>query len=189
MPTTGTSRSDDKRILVQARQLGLIAWLVTSSLLSSVGTSAATSVGGIPPQISIAASNGLSSENYATAGSVVFIDVMLLAQGATPFGSDVYVVILSPDGRATSLRVDQPPPFFNRVPVLVTGLPVPLLVNVVLDKDTGGRLVVSNFAAGGPQGWYVICGLIVAAGRDPGDPKQWASSSFFPILVTPATDE
>jgi hypothetical protein len=188
MPTTGTSSSYDKRTLVQAGKLGLIAWLVTISLLS-VGTSAATSVGGIPPRINIAASNGLSSENYTTAGSVVFIDVMLLAQNATPFGSDVYVVILSPDGQATSLLVDQPPPFFNRVPSLVTGRPIPLLANVVLDTDTGGRLAISNFAAGGPQGWYVICGLVVAAGRDPGDPKQWASSSFFPILVTRGTSQ
>jgi hypothetical protein len=97
----------------------------------------------------------------------------------------VYVGILSPDGQSTSFLVDQAPPLFNVVPALVTGPPAPLLANVVLDKDTGGRLVVPNFAAGGPQGWYVIYGLIVGTGRDPGDPKQWASSSFFPLLVTP----
>ncbi|HMH50713.1 MAG TPA: hypothetical protein VK548_10800 [Candidatus Acidoferrum sp.] len=171
---------------VQALKVGLIAWFVTSSLLLSVGTSAGTSVGGISPQISIAASDArLLIANYTTAGSVLFLDVMVLAQDATPFSSDVYVGILSPDGHSTSLLVDQAPPFFNVVPALVTGPPVPLLANVVLDKDTGGRLVIPNFAAGGPQGWYVIYGLIVGAGRDPGDPKQWASSSFFPILVTP----
>jgi hypothetical protein len=111
--------------------------------------------------------------------------VTVLANGATPFRSDVYVGILSPDGQSTSFLVDQAPPYFNVVPALVAGPPVPLLANVVLDKDTGGRLVISNFAAGGPQGWYVIYGLIVGAGRDPGDPRQWASSSFFPLLVTP----
>jgi hypothetical protein len=170
---------------VQPMKVGLIAWFVTSSLLLSGGTSAGTSIGGISPQISVAAGTGLGLANYTTAGSVVAIDVMLLAQDATPFRSDVYVGILSPDGQSTSLLVDQAPPFFNVVPALVTGPPVPLLANVVLDKDTGGRLVIANFAAGGPQGWYVIYGLIVGAGRDPGDPKQWASSSFFPLLVTP----
>jgi hypothetical protein len=172
---------------MKARKFGVIAWLLVMLLLLFGGTGAALSVGGIPPRITIAAGNGLGNENYTTAGSVVLLDVMLFAQDATAFSSDVYVLILAPNGQATSLLVDQPPPFFNRVPSLVIGPPRPMLSNVVLDKDTGGRLVVANFAAGGPPGWYVICGLVVRAGQDPGDPKQWASSSFFPILVTSGT--
>ena len=169
---------------MRAQKAGFVAWLVACCQLLFVGTSAATSIGGTPPQISIAAGTGLDLVHYTTAGRLIAIDVTIEAQGATLFASDVYVVILSPDGQATSLLVNQAPPFLNVVPALVTGPPVPLLANIILDKDAGGRLLIPNFAAGGQQGWYVIFGLIVAAGRDPGDPKQWASASFFPLLVT-----
>ena len=171
-------------IAVQAKRAGFVAWFVVCCLLLFVGTSAATSIGGTPLQISVAAGTGLELVHYTTAGRPIAIDVIIEAQGATPFSSDVYVVILSPDGRATSLLVNGALPFINVVPALVTGPPVPLFGNVILDKGAGGRLLIPNFGAGGPPGWYVICGLIVAAGRDPGDPKQWASSSFFPLLVT-----
>ena len=171
---------------VRAMRIGMIGWMVTISLLTSAGTSAGLSIGGIPPQISIAVSNGFLNVNYTTTGFPISLDVLVVAKDATRFGADVYVGVLAPDGQAASLLGEPQTVGFTPTvaPVLLTGPPVPLLRNVILASDTGGRFELANFAAGGPQGWYIVYAVIVATGQDPGNPRHWIASSFSPLLVT-----
>jgi hypothetical protein len=167
-------------VSVSVRRLASLASLVASCLLFPVGTSHATSVGAVP-QITVLASNtGLIIVHYTPAGALVTMDAVLEVDAAVPSAADVYVGILSPDGQSASWAGNP------QAPILVKGPPVPLLANVVLTAGaSSSRLVIPNFAAGGPPGWYVLYGLVVVAGRNPNDPKQWFSSSFFPLLVTP----
>lgn len=167
----------------------LIVGLVTGVLLSCVRTSSGTTIGGITPVIDIIVSNAaMLTPNYATAGSMIVIDATLLAEGASPTLSvDVYVGIVSPDGHPTSL-LGNPDVSLNFTPRLVTGPLTPLITNVTLTATRGHRLAILRFAEGGPTGWHVVYGLIVAAGQDPSNPKNWISSSFFPLLVNAPGD-
>lgn len=160
------------------KRLTSLASLVASCLLLSVGTSQGVSVGAAP-RITVLASNTTLIVVHSTpAGVVITMDAVIEADGADPLAADVYVGILSPDGQPFSWTGAP------QAPVLVKGPAVPFLRNVVLTGAASYRLVIPNFAAGGPQGWYVLYGLVVGAGSDPGDPKHWSSSSFFPLLVT-----
>jgi len=166
-------------VLLSARRLASLVLIVGSCLLLSVGESHAVSVGAVP-QITVLASNtALLAVHYAPAGSTITMDAVVEAEGAAPVAADVYVGILFPDGQSSSW-VGTP-----QAPVLANGPPVPFLRNVVLTGAASYRLVIPNFAAGKPQGWYVLYGLVVVAGSDPNDPKRWFSSSLFPLLVTP----
>lgn len=164
----------------------LIAGLVTCVLMSSIGTTTGTTIGGISPAINIIVSNAaMLTPNYTTTGSMLVVDATLLADGASPdLRVDVYVGILAPDGETTSL-LGNPDVSLNFTPVLVTGPLTPLLANASLTTNRGHRLAIPRFGPAGPNGWHVAYGLIVATGQDPSNPRNWISSSFFPLLVTP----
>jgi len=151
---------------------------VASCLLLSVSTSHGASIGAVPRITLLASNTALIVVHYTPAGAVITMDAVIEADGAAPLAADVYVGILSPDGQSSSW-IGAP-----QAPVLVKGPAVPFLRNVVLTGAASYRLVITNFAAGGPQGWYALYGLVVGTGSDPGDPKHWSSSSFFPLLVS-----
>lgn len=158
----------------------VVAWaalVVASCLLWSAGQAAAVSVGAVP-QITVLASNSVGVVVHDTsAGATITMDAVIEAEGAAPITADVYVGILSPDGQSASWAGSP------EAPTLVNGPPVPFLKNVVPTGAVSYRLVIPNFAASGARGWYMLYGLVVIAGSDPGDPKRWFSSSFVPLLV------
>ena len=155
-----------------------VSALAVTCLMLSPRSSAATSVGAVPLITVSASGAALVVVHYTTPGSFLSMEAFIQGASGLPFNSDVYIGILSPDGQSASWTGDA------QAPVLTKGPPVPLLRNVTLSADTVVRLVVSSFPDTGSQGWYTLYGLVVLTGQDPGDPKQWFSSSFFPILVT-----
>jgi MFS superfamily sulfate permease-like transporter len=156
----------------------VVASIVAAYLLLSVGGSHALSVGPVP-QITVLASNAVENVVHsAPIGTAITMDAVIEADGALPLAADVYVGVLSPDGHSSSWTGNP------QAPVLVKGPTVPFLRNIVTTGAVSYRIVIPNFGAGGLQGWYMLYGVVVITGSDPGDPKHWISSSFFPLLVT-----
>ena len=90
---------------------------------------------------------------------------------------DVYVGASLPDGRFLSWVGDP------QAPTLVTSAaPIPFLADVTAAETTSFNLL-HRFTAVDPQGWYILYGLVVAAGADPLDPRRWIDTYFFPLLV------
>ena len=140
------------------------------------------SVGGYPPQIQVyVGDGGLVGliRHHATAGSWIFMDAVLSTQQDSATRSDVYVGVVTPDGRNASWVGDP------QAPIFVVGPPVPFLADVILTEPpplTPPYRMLIHVTA--PEGWYMLYGLVVGAGQDPGDPRNWRNASFFPLLIT-----
>ena len=170
---------------VQAMKLGLMAWLVASSLLLPVTSSA----GLARLSMGVVATDGMRTFHVTPIGAEISMEATLSVKGGILIEGpncvvpvvhcDVYVGAIVPDGRFVSWVGDP------QAPTLVTSAaPIPFLADVTAAETTSFRLNHS-FTAVDPQGWYVLYGLVVAAGADPLDPHRWLDTSFFPLLVTP----
>jgi len=159
---------------------GTVFLVVAACLLGSVGSSDAV---GAVPEITVRATDAVETVvNYTPPGATITMDAVIAlpvieADAPPPIAVDVYVGILAPDGQSASWTGSA------QAPVLVKGPPVPFLKNVVPAASVSYRLVIPDFASGEAPGWYMLYGLVVVAGSDPGDPKHWLSSSFVPLLV------
>jgi hypothetical protein len=160
-----------------------IVCVLASSLVVFAGPSSGTTVATKPSiTILVVSPPGLGLIRHdVTIGLAIEIQAVVEAEYAHPFRSDVYVGVVAPDGQSASW-IDASPG-----PTLVTGHPVPFTANVVLSADTSYRIAIESVGTGGSEGWYMVYGLVVAAGRDPADPANWLSASFFPLLVRPAS--
>jgi hypothetical protein len=95
---------------------------------------------------------------------------------------DVYVGMILPDGRFMSWVGDPHGSTF------VTGpAPAPLFSGVVPSVGTYHAYRWLTLAT---PGWCVLYGLVVRAGANPLDPREWAGwnpAAFYPLLVVPVT--
>jgi hypothetical protein len=177
-------------IRARAARLGLVTCLAVGSWLLPV-----TARAEIPLQSSVAvtAGNGLTGFSHVTPiGSFTIMEVsftfesfgFLDARNADSIAAvDVYVGAVLPDGRFMSWAGD---PFAS---TFVTGqAPVPLFAAVVPAVGTQYFYRHLSFATGAAQGWYVLYGLVVRAGANPLDPREWGGwnpAAFYPFLVIP----
>jgi hypothetical protein len=154
-----------------------------------------TASAAIPLQVSVTvvAATGLGGFTHATpAGGFTFMEVQFVfesfgfldARNADSNAAvDVYVGAILPDGRFMSWVGDPLASTF------VTGqAPVPLFAGVVPAVGTRNFQRSLSFTAGAAQGWYVLYGIVVRAGADPLEPREWGGwnpAAFYPFLVTP----
>jgi hypothetical protein len=93
---------------------------------------------------------------------------------------DVYVGMILPDGRFMSWVGD---PYGS---TFVTGpAPTPLFAGVV---PSVGKYHVYRWLTLATPGWCVLYSLVVRAGANPLDPREWAGwnpAAFYPLLVVP----
>jgi len=93
---------------------------------------------------------------------------------------DVYVGMVLPDGRFVSWVGDPLGSSF------VTGAaPAPLFAGVV---PSVGKYYAHRWLTLTTPGWCVLYGLVVPAGANPLDPREWAGwnpAAFYPLLVVP----
>jgi hypothetical protein len=167
-------------VSARVEKLGTVVLIAAACLLGSVGSSAAV---GTVPEITVLAKDAVETVvHYTPAGATITMDSVIAlpvaeADAPPPIAADVYVGILTPDGQSASWTGPA------QAPVLVKGS-VPFLKNVVPAASVSYRLVIPDFASGEARGWYILYGLVVLAGSDPGNPRYWLSSSSFPLLVT-----
>jgi hypothetical protein len=168
----------------------LVASLVATSCFLPVSAAAA-----IPLQVhvTVVAGDGMTGFSHVTAvGFGINIEVLIrfenfafldAARADSEFPVDIYVDAIRPDGRFTSW-VGQP-----LGSTFVTGqAPVPLLTGVIPEVGSKNAYRWINFSTGSPPGWYVLYGIVVRAGANPLDPREWAGwypAAFYPLLVTP----
>jgi len=73
----------------------------------------------------------------------------------------------------------------------VTGpAPVPLFAAAAPEVGTHHAYRWIHFSDGAAPGWYVLYGIVVRAGANPLDPREWDGwnpAAFYPLVVTPAT--
>ena len=173
----------------QATHLALVMCLVVASWLAPMTAGAA-----IPLQsfVTIIVSDGITG--FAHAAPVGPFMVMEVAIEFASFGFldapnadsyppvDVYVGMILPDGRFMSWVGDPHGSTF------VTGpAPAPLFAGVVPSVGTHHAYRYPTF---GTPGWWILYGLVVRAGANPLEPREWAGwnpAAFYPLLVVPVT--
>ena len=171
----------------RAAKLGLVACLVLVPAIVGAAVPLA-------PVITVVAGTGLVGLTHTIpigGGIIMEVDLSFQDLGGlldtrmadSAGGTDLYVGAILPDGRFMSWVGDP------QASTFVTGpSPVPLLVGFIPKEGAQFFSRHLNFAVGDPQGWYVLYGLIVRAGANPLDPREWGGwnpTSFYPFLVTP----
>jgi hypothetical protein len=168
--------------------LALLTFVVTTSWLLPVRASAA-----IPLQVYVAiyAGYGYGSIHTTPLGAFnmevmfVFENFAFLDAGNADSNAavDVYVGAILPDGRFTSWVGDPQGSTF------VTGqTPVPLFAGIVPVVGTRNVYRQISFTGVAGPGWYVLYGIVVRAGANPLDAREWSGwnpAAFYPLLVTP----
>ena len=168
----------------------LVAWLLMGSMLLSVAPAQAiitivvTATYGItgPTHVAVVGT-GIITEAGLTVDGAAYLDRLAGQRYTFALPVDVYVGLILPDGRFASWVGDP------RSPSLSMGAaPVPLATGAFpSDVTTSQR--IQQFGASDPQGWYVLYGLVVSAGKNPLDPHHWISTSFFPLLLAPPVSQ
>ncbi|HMH50712.1 MAG TPA: hypothetical protein VK548_10795 [Candidatus Acidoferrum sp.] len=174
-------------VRARAATLAFVTCVAATSWLLPVTASAA-----IPLQsfVTVTAGNGfVPSIHTAPLGPFTVMEVAVefasfgfldVPNADSVFAVDVYVGMILPDGRFVSWVGD---PFGSS---FVTGpAPAPLFVGVV--PSVGNHHAYRWLTLTTP-GWCVLYGLVVRAGANPLDPREWAGwnpAAFYPLLVVP----
>jgi len=179
--------------MMHATKLILIATLLASSVFVSGARGVAAAQ---IPSITVFATDGLVGVQLhavpighflSMEASLLFEDIVFYDRSrALPVVRyDVYVGAMLPDGRFVSWTGDP------HAATLVTGnAPVPLLADILPTGTPQYFQRYLSFTAADPLGWQVLYGIVVRAGANPLDPREWAgwnATSFFPVLVLPPT--
>ncbi len=169
----------------RAARLRLVTWLAACSWIVPVSAGAV-----IPLQsfVTVMAGDGLTGFSHtAPIGRFTVMEVAFAFESFGFFDAsnadsnvDVYVGMILPDGRFMSWVGDPLASTF------VTGqAPVPLFAGVV---PSVGTQHFYRWLTPATPGWCILYGLVVRAGANPLDPREWAGwnpAAFYPFLVTP----
>ena len=163
---------------VHVRTIVLAASVLALSLVQPSASRAVPILSSV--SITVYATHGMGPIHTTPVGAGFRMDAILsLDYDDHPGPIDVYVGAILPDGRFASWVGDPREPSLR-----ISAAPVPFLANLT-PVDATYNLNV-RFSSTDPQGWYTLFGIIVPAGADPLDPDRWLSTSFYPLLVTPA---
>lgn len=158
--------------------IALAASLVALSLLQPAAGRAVPILS--PVSITVYATYGMGPIHTTPITAAFRMDAILsIDYDDIPRSVDVYVGAILPDGRFASWVGDP------QKPSVSTGAkPVPFLVSLTPVDATYN--LNEQLSSTDQRGWYTLYGIIVPAGADPLDPHRWLSTSFYPLLVTPA---